>query len=352
MLKKSTSILFSLLLFIGCGKNAERRDYFKEYNITSRSYDTELYGKFPYLLTVDTLLISIASEGLGGRIGRIYSTGNKVQEIGAFGRIGRGPREFVQVEPTATAGSRFLLRNCNCFEVAMMEVMKTNDSIHVEEIDRMKYKPVQHDDINWEPARIALVGENRIVAVTYGGKGAFFSLYDAKMTPLGTFGDPLIDEEISAFERRRCLQGSMAVDGNDFCYVAGDIPRIAYYSIIDGSPKELWRDTFYDSYYSVEGKQVRYSQTGTVGLTHRVVMGGDYIYILFLDVPIAKANIRNIETFAADIVFVYDRKGHKVAQLNLDKRIYSMTLSTAQNRLYGVVYPENKVISFDLPEFD
>ncbi len=140
MLKKSTSILFSLLLFIGCGKNAERRDYFKEYNITSRSYDTELYGKFPYLLTVDTLLISIASEGLGGRIGRIYSTGDKLQEIGAFGRIGRGPREFVQVEPTATAGSRFLLRNCNCFEVAMMEVVKTNDSIHVEEIDRMKYK--------------------------------------------------------------------------------------------------------------------------------------------------------------------------------------------------------------------
>ena len=81
-------------------------------------------------------------------------------------------------------------------------------------------------------------------------------------------------------------------------------------------------------------------------------MGEDYIYILFLDIPIAKANALHEETFAADIVFVYDRKGHKVAQLNLDKRIYSMTLSTAQNRLYGVVYPENKVISFDLPEFD
>ena len=35
------------------------------------------------MLTVDTLLISIASEGQGGRIGRIYSTGDKVQEIGA-----------------------------------------------------------------------------------------------------------------------------------------------------------------------------------------------------------------------------------------------------------------------------
>ena len=134
--------------------------------------------------------------------------------------------------------------------------------------------------------------------------------------------------------------------------MAGDIPRIAYYSIIDGSPKELWRDTFYDSYYSVEGKQVRYSQTGTVGITRRIAMGEDYIYILFLDIPIAKANALHEETFAADIVFVYDRKGHKVAQLNLDKRIYSMTLSTAQNRLYGVVYPENKVISFDLPAFD
>lgn len=100
----------------------------------------------------------------------------------------------------------------------MMEIVKMHDSIRVEEIDRMKFKPVRHDGIDWEPAHFALVGNDRIVAVSYGGKGAFFSLYDTKMTPQGTFGDPLIDEEISASERRRCLNGSLAVDGNDFMY--------------------------------------------------------------------------------------------------------------------------------------
>ena len=212
----------------------------------------------------------------------------------------------------------------------MMEIVKMHDSIRVEEIDRMKFKPVRHDGIDWEPAHFALVGNDRIVAVSYGGKGAFFSLYDTKMTPQGTFGDPLIDEEISASERRRCLNGSLAVDGNDFCYVPNDIPRIAYYRMIDGSPQELWRDTFYESYYTVEGKQVRYNQTRTVGITHRVAMGGNYIYI----------------------VFVYDRKGYKVARLNLNQRIYSMALSTDQKRLYGVVYPDNRLVAFDLPEFD
>ena len=354
MLKKSRYIaLFSIFLLIGCRDNPNKhQNHFKEYDITCRSYETELYGRFPYLLTVDSLLISVAAERSGGRLGRIYSIDDKPQEIGAFGRIGRGPLEFVHPEPTAAAGTRFLIRNLNCREVAMMEIVKMHDSIRVEEIDRMKFKPVRHDGIDWEPAHFALVGNDRIVAVSYGGKGAFFSLYDTKMTPQGTFGDPLIDEEISASERRRCLNGSLAVDGNDFCYVPNDIPRIAYYRMIDGSPQELWRDTFYESYYTVEGKQVRYNQTRTVGITHRVAMGGNYIYILFLDVPIAKANISHTETFAADIVFVYDRKGYKVARLNLNQRIYSMALSTDQKRLYGVVYPDNRLVAFDLPEFD
>lgn len=189
MLKKSRYIaLFSIFLLIGCRDNPNKhQNHFKEYDITCRSYETELYGRFPYLLTVDSLLISVAAEGSGGRIGRIYSIDDKPQEIGAFGRIGRGPLEFVHPEPTAAAGTRFLIRNLNCREVAMMEIVKMHDSIRVEEIDRMKFKPVRHDGIDWEPAHFALVGNDRIVAVSYGGKGAFFSLYDTKMTPQGTF---------------------------------------------------------------------------------------------------------------------------------------------------------------------
>ena len=112
MLKKSRYIaLFSIFLLIGCRDNSNKhQNHFKEYDITCRSYETELYGRFPYLLTVDSLLISIAAEGSGGRIGRIYSIDDKPQEIGAFGRIGRGPLEFVHPEPTAAAGTRFLLR--------------------------------------------------------------------------------------------------------------------------------------------------------------------------------------------------------------------------------------------------
>ena len=91
MLKKSRYIaLFSIFLLIGCRDNPNKhQNHFKEYDITCRSYETELYGRFPYLLTVDSLLISVAAEGSGGRIGRIYSIDDKPQEIGAFGRIGR-----------------------------------------------------------------------------------------------------------------------------------------------------------------------------------------------------------------------------------------------------------------------
>ena len=153
MLKKSRYIaLFSIFLLIGCRDNPNKhQNHFKEYDITCRSYETELYGRFPYLLTVDSLLISVAAEGSGGRIGRIYSIDDKPQEIGAFGRIGRGPLEFVHPEPTAAAGTRFLIRNLNCREVAMMEIVKMHDSIRVEEIDHMKFKPVRHDGIDWEP---------------------------------------------------------------------------------------------------------------------------------------------------------------------------------------------------------
>ena len=33
----------------------------------------------------------------------------------------------------------------------MMEIVKMHDSIRVEEIDHMKFKPVRHDGIDWEP---------------------------------------------------------------------------------------------------------------------------------------------------------------------------------------------------------
>lgn len=43
-----------------------------------RSYETELYGRFPYLLTVDSLLISVAAEGSGGEsVEFIRSTTNR-----------------------------------------------------------------------------------------------------------------------------------------------------------------------------------------------------------------------------------------------------------------------------------
>ena len=105
MLKKSRYIaLFSIFLLIGCRDNPNKhQNHFKEYDITCRSYETELYGRFPYLLTVDSLLISVAAEGSGGRIGRIYSIDDKPQEIGAFGRIGRGPLEFVHPEPDCSS---------------------------------------------------------------------------------------------------------------------------------------------------------------------------------------------------------------------------------------------------------
>lgn len=79
MLKKSRYIaLFSIFLLIGCRDNPNKhQNHFKEYDITCRSYETELYGRFPYLLTVDSLLISVAAEGSGGRIGRIYSIDDK-----------------------------------------------------------------------------------------------------------------------------------------------------------------------------------------------------------------------------------------------------------------------------------
>ena len=64
------------------------------------------------MLTVDSLLISVAAEGSGGRIGRIYSIDDKPQEIGAFGRIGRGPFQSycVLVSDTRTEESRARLK--------------------------------------------------------------------------------------------------------------------------------------------------------------------------------------------------------------------------------------------------
>ena len=218
----------------------------------------------------------------------------------------------------------------------------------------MKYQRIMYDNVAFEDSTISYLDEGHFVGVSYGGPGKFFSLYDNRMNWLAHFGDAPIPEEVQPLNSRMYLNGRLATNDGAFVFLPSRLPKIAYYSYEEGMdvPQKQWEDTFYDSFYRVTNGLIGFDDSRTIGQVLDVALGDEYVYILFLEVSLADYSVGRTDTYATDIVLVYDRQGNRIARLNLDHLIYNFCVTDDEKTLYGMApTPEDRIVEFDIPKF-
>jgi hypothetical protein len=336
-------------LLLSCKKQESKS--FTEYAIQGKVYDTEILARYPSVkFCMDSVLVVYANNTLGKLI-TVYSLKDEMKEVASYGSRGRGPGEYYALELNSAHGNRLFGRNMNMQELVVLEVANDSGRIEIKEVERLDNKRILQNDIPNETSLVSYLDEDHFMGLSFGGPGQFFSLYDNKMNWLSYFGDPPIPEEIHPSSYRMQLSGSLATDNGDFVFSPRNLPKVVYYSGGRGAdvPQKQWEDTFYDSNYNVSNRQISFGSR-TVGNVLGVTMGKKYIYILFLDIPLADYSVEKTETYAANIIFVYDRKGNRIARLNLDNRIYNFCVSADERTLYGMApTPEARLAEFGLP---
>lgn len=343
-------------LFVAC---TERRksgeEPFREYAIQGTLYEEpEIFAIFPKMISMDSLLLVYSYEPMiSGKFVTIYSPREGMKEIATYGTQGRGPGEYLYLEVNSTHDNRFFARNTNMKEFIVCEVRTDSGRVEVREVERLKFEPVMYDNTAYEDRTMSYLDDRHYVAVSYGGPGKFFSLYNDRMNWLAHFGDGPVVEEVEQSNARHYLEGYLSTKEGAFVYAPMRLPQISFYSQNGDVPQKEWEDTFYDSYYRVNNKRIEFDNTRTVGVVRDVELGEKYVYVLFLDIPLAETDAYQIEKSSANIIFVYDHKGNRVARLNLDYRIDNLCVSTDENTLYGITQtPGYHIAVFDLPRFE
>jgi len=352
----NTKIICSLLLvlsaFLSC---KERNDNsFREYAIQGEIRGDEIFATRPIIHCLDSLVIAYSNRTLSGRIITAYSPRDNFKEVASYGTIGRGPNEYIALEINSAHGNYFYGRNANMSELVAWKVGMDINGIQIKEVERLKYERIVHDDMASEDGQITYLDEGHFIGVSYGGQGKFFSLYDDRMKWLGHFGDAPIPDDVQRVNARQFLNGRLATHNGDFVYLPMRLPKIAFYGKTEGAnvPQKLWEDTFYDSYYNVSNGRIAFSNSKTVGVVMDAKMGEQYIYVLFLDIPLGDLSAESSETSAANIIFVFDHQGTHIARLNLNHRLTSFSVTADEKTIYGIApTPEDRFVEFTLPEF-
>lgn len=342
-------ILVPTLLF-SCNDESEKD--FREYSIDGKLCGNEIIASMPSIICLDSLLVVYARDA--SKIIKIYSPKENMKEVASFGTRGRGPGEFFALELNSTHNNRFYGRNMNMQELVVFETVNDAGQVEVKEIERLKYERIFHGDTGSEDGKISYLDEEHFIGMSYGGHGKFFSLYDNRMNWLAHFGDLPIEEKVQPLNARQYLSGSLATNNGALVYSPLRLPKVVFYSRTDGAavPQKQWEDTFYDSYYSVNNGLIGFDKSRTVGVVLNVALGAKYVYILFLDIPLADISMAKAATSAANIILVYDRMGNRVARLNLNYRLNDFCVSSDEKKVYGLTStPEHFFVEFSLPKF-
>lgn len=348
-------ILFALvpLIFSSVACNKRNTEPFKEYDIRGKLYDTEIFARMPHIAGMDSLLIVYQYETTG-KLVTIYSPEENMKEITSFGTKGRGPGEYYALGINSTHGNRFFGTNMNMQELVVAEVTRDSSRVEIREVERLKFDRIVHDDIAFQDNTISYLDEGHFVGLSYGGPGKFFSLYDNRMNWLTHFGNGPVEEDIKITNTRMYLNGYMATNNGALVFAPMRLPKILFYGDMKegGVPRKKWEDTFYNSFFKINNGRIGFDDTRTVGVVRNVEMGDKYIYVLFLDIPLSKISMAKTETSAANIIFVYDYEGNRIARLNLDYRINDFCVDPNDAKIYGIApIPEYHIVEFDLPEF-
>ena len=345
-------LLGGAFLFFACANpKVVDAGQFREYEVRGKLYELEIFAEFPRIVSMDSLLMIYSDNSLG-KLATIYSPHENMKKVGDWGNRGRGPGEFFVLEINSTYENRFFIHNLNQQELVVMELTKEPDSVKVKEMERFKFEYIVHDNIGFEDRYISRLDDRHYVGVSFGGAGKFFSLYDDRMNWLGHFGDGPVDADLDPLNSRRSLSGHIATRDGAFVYSPMNLPIILFFRKEADTPERVWEDTFYNSYLRIDNRQINFDDDRTIGMVRDLEMGEKYIYVLFLDVPLADVSMASAETSAANIMFVYDHQGNRVARLNLDYRINKFCVTADEKTIYALApTPEDRIVSFELPVF-
>ena len=333
-------------LFVACSsRRTTHQSVFREYDVQGKVYDEgEIFANYPTIIHMDSLLIVYSARpNTSGKFMTIHSLREGMREVATYGTQGRGPGEYQALDINSTHGNRLFARNVNMRELVVLELIADSGRVEIREVERLKFK---NNDQGFQDHFISYLDERRFIAVSYGGPGKFFSLYDDRMNLLGYFEDGPVGEELDPLSARTSLSGHFATNNGKFAFATAYIPKILFYGKNGDVPQKEWEDTFYDSYYQVTNNRVVFDKDQTFGVVRDLELGEKYVYILFLEVPI------NSTQSAADIVLVYDHQGNRIARLKLNYRIDDLCVSSDEKTLYGIAEtPEYRIAAFDLPAF-
>lgn len=358
MRAKFKLIIFTFLIgcfFIKCSnlKTENRNGSFREYSLHGQLYDKDIVMRPFGLFTLDSMLF-IVSSGISDGFGQVFNLQNDLEELGVFGNIGNGPDEFISPELTFVGDNYFFMQNVNAREIAKWSVAKTDSQIKVSEISRLRLEHHDVSGIRTESRKVNPLGDEYFVGLICNPEEGYFTLYNKNMEFINSFGKPPIYESgMSPFSYMRRLSGHLSANGSSFVFSAMNIPYIAYYSMEkgDATPVLRWEDTYGKISYTAENDAFNFSDKA-VGMTMGVQNRDEYIYVLYIDMPWNQIDFSFAEKSLAKSILVFNRKGERIARLNMDHGLYFFYVSEDEKTIYGITQnPDYMVVNYEIPEF-
>ncbi len=358
------SLLFCLFFVVcACGKRVQSDGQYgfpQSYDLAAKKvYDTEILSAFPDMFLVGDTLMSVCSGSAKDGFIRLYSMSEGFREVlDGYGTMGRGPGEFVYAEVTSVEGNRLYVENINMSEMAWLDV--SEDGSKITETRRETYKWTEEgrakfpdDFMRLDPLKTVHLKSGYFAGLSYLGPHEFFSLWDDSLNFVRYFGDSPVPDVTDFYSALKHLKGHTTSKDNKFAFAPLYLPYLTMYEVVDGEPVKKWEQFFIEPHYAVQDGIINFYGRKSFGRVTGLRIGERYVYLSFLDVLLAEYDWHVTEKALANIVFVFDHDGNKVARLNLDHRVADIEISSDERTLYGIAAtPEFRFVEYKLPEFD
>lgn len=345
-----------LLILCSCSSTGNKGEQlpFKEYDLTHKSYQTEIYSKSAEISCIGKYLL-IFDENKAAVT--LFDRLNQMKRLQSYGSKGNGPGEFITMWQVSDPlkSDRVSVYDPDRKKLIYIQVREDNSENPAVKFIEVKNNPKQHEQDGFALGNkmIAPFNDDYLVGVSIISPSKTFSLYDANLNFINFFGEYPVSDSLSLFNSINKLQGAFRAGNNFMIFVPRRIPSIYCYQLKRGKPVLKWKDSFETTYYELRNNDIKFSQEKSKGQTKDMIMGNKYIYVLYNDSPLKDFYQSQDYTFGdGNMIFVYDYNGKRIAKLNLDIKIGYFAVDKEETKLYGAMRsPEFAITEFDLPSF-
>ena len=270
-------IFIFLLYLLGSCNTSDKMDkeitFKTNYSLRHKLYDTELLISQGSIAIIDTFLLVISN--MQEDFCKIYSIPGGMREVGAYGRIGNGPGEFLQPLYTYTNGNHVGVNEVNKQELAILEL---TPNAKIKEIKRMKapYKP-KRGELNLPDYYFIQLDSSHFVSLLCDSQKGFFTLFDTDLNPIEKFGESPIKEELPPYASRTRLKGAIAAKNGTMVFATSYLPYLSCYQLQSGKMQKQWSFFFDKTFYEVRNGDLLFSKEKSFGQILSLYMDEQYI---------------------------------------------------------------------------